>query len=211
MDRPMTTTASHFDSAGQRRIAAGLGMWVFLASEVMFFGPLFAGYVYGRLHFPAGFADASRHTEVALATVNTVLLMTGSLLMALASEAAEAGEQRLAARLLWGVAGIGVAFVCIKGVEYRLEWVEHLWPFASTFRFPVAAHAHAARYFYVLYFTMTGLHAVHLTVGIVAIATLAWRGGDDNRYHVTGLYWHFVDVVWLFLYPLIYLNGRSGP
>lgn len=211
-----STHAEQFDTAAQQGEAATLGMWIFLATELMFFGPLFFGYVYGRTHYPEGFAAASRHTDVMLGTINTALLLTSSLLMAIAVEARKAGATHLAARLLPIVAALGLAFLAIKGIEYRHEWQEHLLPTAG-FSFPEQKHADAARIFYFLYFGMTGLHALHLIIGIALMSVFALglsrgarRFASAERIEVAGLYWHFVDVIWIFLYPILYLVGRSA-
>jgi cytochrome c oxidase subunit 3 len=187
-------------------------MWVFLASEVLFFGGLFMAYTYGRSHWPGGFAAASHETHVVLGTVNTALLLTSSALVALAVACDELdADRRWVARLLAASAALGIAFMVIKGIEYRKEWLEHLVPGAQ-FRLRDAA---GAELFFVLYFLTTGLHAVHLSVGIVVLAAFAWgtHGGRPwalpRRVEAAGLYWHFVDVVWIFLYPLIYLGGRA--
>ena len=207
--------AEQFDSAAQQSMAATLGMWVFLATELMFFGPLFFGYVYGRTHYPDAFAVASRHTEVMLGTINTAILLTSSLSMALAVQARKAGSLRAAQWLLWLVATLGIAFLAIKGSEYRQEWQAHLFPGAG-FAFPEDPSG-AAQMFYILYFAMTGLHALHLTIGIAMVAVFAiglHRGAHvfagAERIEVAGLYWHFIDVIWIFLYPILYLVGRSG-
>ncbi|RZI44023.1 cytochrome c oxidase subunit 3 family protein [Herbaspirillum sp. HC18] len=207
--------AEQFDTPAQQGQAGVLGMWIFLATELMFFGPLFFGYVYGRVHYPEGFAAASRHTSVLLGTINTAVLLTSSLLMAMAVEARKAGT-RSAGRLLLAVAALGIVFLVIKGVEYRHEWQEHLFP-AAGFSFPEAPHAGAARMFYFLYFAMTGLHALHLVIGISLVGTFglalgknALRFAETGRVEIAGLYWHFVDVIWIFLYPILYLVGRNG-
>lgn len=210
------TIAAQFDTAAQQGEAATLGMWVFLATELMFFGPLFFGYYYGRTQYPGAFAVASRHTEVMLGTINTAILLTSSLLMAMAVQARKADAARLATRLLSGVVALGIAFLVIKGIEYLHEWQEHLFPGAG-FAFPEQNHADAAQMFYFLYFAMTGLHALHLVIGIVAVSVFALglsrgacRFAGAERIEVAGLYWHFIDVIWIFLYPILYLVGRSG-
>ena len=211
-----TMHAGQFDTAEQQGQAATLGIWVFLATELMFFGPLFFGYAYGRTHYPQAFAAASRHTEVMLGTANTALLLTSSLLMAIAVQARKAGTAQPAARLLLCVMALGIAFLAVKGIEYRHEWQEHLFPGAG-FAFPESNQAGAARMFYFLYFAMTGLHALHLVIGIVAVGAFALalsrgacRFAGGERVEILGLYWHFIDVIWIFLYPLLYLAGRSG-
>ncbi len=216
MTTEIARVAEQFDTAAQQEQAATLGMWIFLATELMFFGPLFFGYYYVRSVYPEGLAAASRHTEIMLGTVNTAVLLTSSLLMAIAVHARRVGAVRLTSRLMLLVAALGVVFLALKGMEYRHEWQEHLVPGAA-FAFPEAAHAHAAEMFYFLYFGMTGLHALHLIIGIVMVcmfavglARNARRFAAPDRIEIVGLYWHFVDVVWIFLYPLLYLVGRSA-
>jgi cytochrome c oxidase subunit III len=189
-----------------------LGMWVFLASEVLFFGGLFLAYLYGRTHWPQGWAEASRHTNVVLGTINTALLLSSSAAVALAVACEEdARQRRWTARLLALTAALGTAFLVIKGFEYRAEWREHLFP-GPTF----ALQTPGAQEFFALYFVMTGLHGVHMIVGIATLAVLA-RGRSQgrawaraNHIEIAALYWHFVDVVWIFLYPLLYLVSRHG-
>ena len=191
---------SQFASALERREASLLGMWAFLATEVLFFGPLFFGYVHGRLSAPDAFVRASHHMHVVLGTLNTAILMTSSLTMALAVRSAKEGSRSL--RIWLGLTALlGVAFLGIKGYEYAGEWRE-----------ATRAVGGEAR-FYFLYYAMTGLHALHLSIGIGALAWLGWRArrfGPDGHspVEVTGLYWHFVDVVWVFLYPMFYLLER---
>jgi len=189
-----------------------LGMWVFLASEVLFFGGLFVAYLYGRTHFPAGWAEGSRHTDVLLGTVNTAVLLTSSAAVALAVACEEdARQRRWTARLLALTAALGVAFLVLKGLEWHAEWREHLVPGPA-----FALHVAGAQQFFALYFVMTGLHGVHMICGIAALGVLA-RGRSRERawararqLEAAALYWHFVDVVWIFLYPLLYLVDRHG-
>jgi cytochrome c oxidase subunit III len=204
-----------FDSIERQSDAARLGMWVFLGTEILFFGPLFMGYVYGRFHFPEAFAAASRHTDVLLGTINTAVLLTSSFTMALAVEARREGDVRLARAMLVLTAALGSAFLVIKGVEYANDWHEHLVP-GIRFSFD-AQHVGGAALFFYLYFVVTGLHALHLTIGIALVLTmvaLLMRGrieaANGERVEVAGLYWHFVDVIWIFLYPILYLVGRAG-
>jgi cytochrome c oxidase subunit 3 len=193
--------------------AGRFGMWVFLASEILFFGGLFVAYLYGRTHWPAGFALASRHTDVTLGTLNTAILLTSSAVVALAVACDEhARQRRWTARLLALTALLGAAFLAIKGVEWHAEIGEHLFPgpgFALT-------DTPGAQEFFALYFVMTGLHAVHMIVGVAMLAIFARarsRGrdwADATHVEVAALYWHFVDLVWIFLYPLLYLVERHG-
>jgi cytochrome c oxidase subunit III len=205
--------AEHFESESRRRDSALLGMWVFLATELMFFGPLFLSYTYGRLEFPEGFAAASRHTHIWIGTINTAVLLTSSVFMATAVRAAKIGARRMASLLLWITAALGAVFLAFKGLEYWMEWQEHLVPWLD-FRFD-AQHRGAAQLFYFIYFAMTGLHAVHLTIGIVIAVVFAARLQQrtplaNSSIEIGGLYWHFVDAIWVFLYPLIYLLERHG-
>ena len=190
-----------------------LGMWVFLASEVLFFGGLFLAYLYGRAHWPLGWAAASRHTDVVLGTVNTALLLTSSAVVALAvaCEEDDARHRGWTVRLLALTAALGTAFLIVKGFEWHAEWDEHLIPGPS-----FALEVPGAQEFFVLYFVMTGLHGVHMIAGIAVLAVLArgrsrqrpWAGA--RQIEVAALYWHFVDIVWIFLYPLLYLVQRHG-
>lgn len=205
------TVAEQFVTAEQQGRAASLGMWVFLATELMFFGPLFFGYWYGRIHFPGAFGEASRHTEVWLGTANTAILLTSSLLMANAVEALELGATRLARILLLATAALGVAFLAIKGMEYRMEWQERLFPGHGS------VLGTGGQLFFLLYFAMTAFHALHLTIGITLVLVFAVALGrrraiavNAERLRVVGLYWHFVDAVWIFLYPILYLVERAG-
>jgi cytochrome c oxidase subunit 3 len=167
-----------------------------------------------RKAYPVGFAEASRETKIVIGSVNTAVLLTSSATMAWAVHAAGMGHRRLLAWLLAATAALGLVFLALKGIEYSQEYEEHLVPgvnFASA-----SPHAHAIELFYFLYFGLTGIHALHLSIGIAIVALIAvraWRGAFLPAYHtpveITGLYWHFVDLVWIFLYPLIYLNGRS--
>jgi cytochrome c oxidase subunit III len=207
---PMAATSPAPGASALRTETAQLGMWVFIATEVLFFGGLFFAYLYGRTHWPDGFALAARHTDVLLGTLNTAVLLTSSFAVALAVAAAECGRSDWVARLLWATAALGLAFLAIKGLEYRNDWRDGLVP-GPTFSL---ASTPGAGLFFLLYFLTTGLHALHLTVGIGlmgSFATGARRGRDwagPPRLQVAALYWHFVDVVWIFLYPLLYLVLR---
>ena len=211
--------AHQFETAEQQRATANLGMWTFLATEVMFFGGLFTGYCVYRFTAPDAFALASRHLSVLLGTINTAVLLTSSLTVALAVHAGQTGDRKAQVRYLMLTIVLGLAFLGIKGIEYSQEFEERLVPF---WNFSTAAlHAPAdtpartlgqAEMFFVFYFFMTGLHALHMIIGLgvfAVIAAMAERGRFTPEYHtpleLSGLYWHFVDIVWVFLYPLLYL------
>jgi cytochrome c oxidase subunit 3 len=212
---PNAEPAFPYATLPQQHQAAQLGIWVFLATEVLFFGGLILAYFVYRYGYPEDFAAAGRHTRIIIGTVNTAILLTSSFLVAWAVETARAEAGRLAATLLGAAALLGVIFLALKGWEYRQEFEEHLVPGIS-FSFD-PAHARGARFFFMIYFVATGLHALHVAIGIVVlalIAALARRGRYGARYHapvtVAALYWHFVDAIWIFLFALIYLPGRSG-
>lgn len=195
------------------RQTAQLGMWIFLATELLFFGGLFVAYLYGRSHWPLGFAAAGRHTDVVLGTVNTAVLLSSSALVALAAACGGQGRRRPWPPVLMGLAAaLGIAFLAIKGMEYRQEWLQGLFPGPG---FALAGQG-GAELFFMLYFLTTGLHALHLLIGIVLMAAFAagsaWQApwSSQRRLEVAGLYWHFVDIVWILLYPLLYLMGRGS-
>jgi len=210
----MSARTEHFGSPARAREAAQLGVWVFLATELMFFGPLFLGYAWGRVSYGAGFAAASQHTDLFIGTTNTAILLTSSLFMALAARAIQIGRREPAIHCLWITAALGVTFLGFKAFEYLTEWQEHLVPWLD-FRFEPSLRQPAAL-FYFLYFAMTGLHAVHLTIGIGMVITFAKRLRSHSpasmRSQIEGgaLYWHFVDAIWVVLFPLIYLLERHG-
>jgi cytochrome c oxidase subunit 3 len=202
-----------FDDIEQQRSAAQLGMWIFLATEVLFFGGLFLSYTVYRSLYPHTFTAASHHTEIILGGSNTAILLFSSTLMALAVRAAELRNRKQLVWLLLGTAVMGIVFMGVKGFEYHKDFADHLVP-GSHFEWHQADPTHAEIFFW-LYFAMTGLHAIHVTVGIFVLLTfavLAWLGkftaGHCTPVEVAGLYWHFVDIVWIFLFPLMYLAGH---
>lgn len=210
-----TTPLTQFVDGTQQRACATLGMAIFLATELLFFGVLFLGYTVYRLADPAAFAAASRHTLLGFGATNTALLILSSGTMAGAVQAAREMRRSSEALRLFLTAGFGTAFLLLKGVEYSHEVAAHLLPGAS-FRIDISPAHHAEMFFY-LYFVMTGVHAAHVFVGVILISILALRIGLTPRpfQHQTaidllGLYWHFVDVVWVFLFPLLYLVDRRA-
>jgi cytochrome c oxidase subunit III len=207
--------AHQFDSHAQQRETASLGMWVFLVTELMFFGGLFAAYVIYRASFPQAFAAASRHLDVRLGTTNTAVLIASSLTMALAVRAAQMGRRGRVVLFLILTMVLGSVFLGIKLHEYHEKFVEHFVPGAQfAFGGPEAGHSEM---FFCLYFAMTGLHALHMVIGLGVLAVMlvmGARGRFGPEYHnpieCAGLYWHFVDIIWIFLFPLLYLVGRHG-
>jgi cytochrome c oxidase subunit 3 len=215
--------AHHFDSLEQQHEAQTLGMWVFLASELLFFGGLFTAYTVFRYAYPEAFAFGSGHLVLALGTANTVILLGSSLTMALAVRAAQTGRRREQVFWLGMTLLLGTAFLGIKAVEYGKDYAEELipgWNFTldtkdlpRSVEDPALFVRHVELYFW-LYFVMTGLHALHMVIGLAVLAVLlarAWRGRYTPEYYapveLAGLYWHFVDIIWIFLFPLLYLIG----
>ena len=203
----------HFDTMEQQREASSLGMWVFLVTEILFFGGLFLAYTVYRAQYPRAFAEASRHLDITLGTLNTAVLIISSLTMALAVWSASVGRRKATILLLLATMALGGVFLGVKAVEYGHKFHDHLVP-GPGFQFP-GPNARPAEIFFSLYFTMTGLHAAHMIIGIGLLTVLvlqARKGRYGPEYYtpveVTGLYWHFVDIVWIFLFPLLYLIGR---
>jgi cytochrome c oxidase subunit 3 len=214
--------AHHFDDTEQQNAAATLGMWLFLATEVLFFGGLFAGYSLYRFWYPEAYEVGSHMLDIWLGSINTVVLLTSSLTMALAVHAAQSNDSRATAKFLGWTILLGSVFLGIKAYEYYHKFEEHLVPGQS---FSIASAAHHlpeemvrdvnpnhVQLFFSFYFAMTGLHATHMVIGIAILLVLlvaARRNAFSAAYftpvELTGLYWHFVDIVWVFLFPLLYL------
>ncbi len=205
--------AHQFDSLEQQREATTLAMWIFLVTEILFFGGLFATYMVYRTWYPDAFSAGSHEMLVWAGGVNTTVLITSSLTMALAVHAAQTGERRQLLTFLVLTMILGCVFLGIKAFEYHTGYLEHHVPGAG-FRFAPQYFRHA-QLFFSLYFVMTGLHALHMIVGLAVMAVMlwwSWRGIITDKYYspieISGLYWHFVDIVWIFLFPLLYLVGR---
>jgi cytochrome c oxidase subunit 3 len=206
--------AHHFDDAHQQRQAVTLGMWAFLITEVMMFGGLFAAYAVFKFKYTAAFMAASNHLNYKLGAINTAVLICSSLTMVLAVHAAQVGKRKAIAGYIAATMALACVFFTIKYFEYADKWHHHLVPgkYFDFDKYGLQQHV-----FFSLYFVMTGLHAFHMLIGLgilTFIAIQALRGKYSPRYYspvdLTGLYWHFVDIVWIFLFPLLYLIGRSG-
>jgi cytochrome c oxidase subunit III len=208
----------HFENLEQQHETAALGMWVFLVTEVMFFGGLFTAYTVYRTLYPAAFADASHHLSMPMGAVNTAVLLCSSLTMALAVHFAQIGRRKATVISLLATMLLGAGFLAIKAAEWNLEYHEGLIPgglFTYVSPDPANISAEQVQLFFVLYFAMTGLHALHMIIGLGLMSVLAfhaWRGRYSEDYFSPiengGLYWHFVDIVWIFLFPLLYLIGK---
>ena len=211
--------AHHFADLEQQHEVAVLGMWIFLATELMVFGALFTGYAVYRNLYLAEFTAGSRALNIWFGGVNTVVLLSSSLTMALSVHGAQVGRRKVVAKCLALTALLGTAFLVIKGFEYYGDFVDGLVP-GMAFNDQdwlgreTPLNPGKVKLFLFFYYAMTGLHGIHLIIGIVFITVLtilARRGRFTPQYYgpieVGGLYWHFVDVVWLFLLPLLYLIG----
>ena len=206
--------AEQFDDLDQQRDAARLGMWTFLANEVLFFGTMFTAYIEYRTIHPQAFVIGSNHLDYWLGTINTALLLLSSLTMALAVHGAQHGKRGRSALFLFLTLVLGVAFLGVKFYEYAKHFHEGMVPGAH-FAYG-GAYAREVQLFMSFYFIMTGMHAIHMTIGIGLVfvmlmmtlsgkITATWHSPIVN----TGLYWHFVDIVWIFLYPCFYLVGTK--
>jgi cytochrome c oxidase subunit III len=199
-----------YDTLARQHATARLGMWIFLASESLLFAALFALYAAYRFVYPAEFHAAAAHANVLLGTINTYLLLTSSLTVALSIHATKLGHRRRALLLLAITIGFGVAFEVLKGVEYANHLADGIAP-GGYYSF-AGLPAHGAVLYFTLYYLMTGLHALHVLGGLCALAWLwlrLYRGrigaGSYLALELGGLYWHLVDLVWIFLWPLLYL------
>ena len=216
---------NQFDTLEQQKDTAHLGMWVFLITEIMFFGGLFGAYlVYRNLYYPA-FVAGSNSISIFWGTLNTAVLICSSLTMAMAVHSAAIGARKLLVGFLSLTLLLGLIFLAIKGKEYYDKWTEHHVPGAN-FHFddperpgeaPVPADvASQTSIYFSLYFAMTGMHALHMIIGVGILLALIWKAsrGSFPPHHYTmvenfGLYWHFVDIIWIFLFPLLYLISRT--
>jgi cytochrome c oxidase subunit III len=203
--------ARHFGTPEQREHAAHLGMWLFLTSETLLFGALFGVYTGYRLQHSAEFHAAARLNDARLGTLNTLILISSSFLAAWAVHAAGRERRRTVLRCLLGTLLLGVTFLAVKAVEYGGHFEHGIFPGARYHGTELPGEG--ARLFFTLYYFMTGLHAAHVIGGLVTLATLAVLVA--RRRELAGytplelgvLYWHLVDVVWIFLWPLLYLAG----
>jgi len=213
----------HFATEEQQRDASNFGMWIFLGTEVMFFGGLFCAYLIYRGWYFGDFAAASKSINAALGATNTAVLICSSLTVVLAIWAAQTARRALMIAMLILTMIFGLGFLGIKGIEYHDKFVEHHVP-GPSFSFEHEeipghpgqyANPRHAQIFFALYFIMTGLHALHMIVGLgifTWLLIMAWRGYFTPHYHtpleIGGLYWHFVDIIWIYLFPLLYLIDR---
>ena len=204
----------HFQTMQQQQEAATLGMWIFLVTEVMFFGGLLMAYLLYRVWYPEAWAEGSLELDIRMGAFNTVVLIGSSLTMAFAVRAAQTGAQKATVRWLLITMALGLTFLVVKFFEYREKWELHHIP-GPNFQFE-GPHAGQVEIFLSLYFGLTGLHALHMVIGATLLAVITWMA-HKRRFtpewytpvELSGLYWHFVDIVWIFLFPLLYLVDRA--
>jgi cytochrome c oxidase subunit III len=211
--------AHHFDDAEQQHDAVELGMWCFLAQEVLFFGGLFLAYLLYRFKFPVSYAEASGNLSQGLGLLNTIFLLTSSLTMAFAVHSAKVDDKKMLFQWLALTLVLGLMFLGIKAIEWTHDYQEHLVP-GTYFGFDYSEQLHGrspeiaqhVQMFMYLYFCMTGLHAIHMVVGMAILGVVAYAAlkgktslKNANFVEMMGLYWHFVDIVWIFLFPFLYL------
>ena len=209
-EAPREALHEPWPSQALQREGVGLGMWMFLASEVLFFGALFVTYAIYRSFNAEAFRIAAHETEVIYGAPNTAILLTSSLTMTVALRAATAHLRKLAIICLVVTALLGIAFIIVKGFEYHSDLDKSLFPGPG---FPL--HPPQTQLFWMLYWVMTGIHAVHLSAGVVVVLTVALLFYREvlpvqgSTVEGLSIYWHFVDCVWIILFPLLYLVGRS--
>jgi cytochrome c oxidase subunit 3 len=212
--------AHQFEDLEQQHEADALGIWLFLVTEIMFFGVLFAAYAIYRWLYFAAFQGGSHILDIRLGAANTIVLLASSLTMALSVRSAQTGNRRALVLFLVATMILGGIFLGVKAYEYDQKFVEHVVPSLdwapegqTLARLAPGGLEHAQIYFF-FYFAMTGLHALHMVIGMGLLLWLVLRarkGSFTPHYfapvEVVGLYWHFVDIVWIFLFPLLYLIG----
>jgi cytochrome c oxidase subunit III len=212
----------HFDNLEQQRECTSLGMWSFLITEVMMFGGLFFAYSLYRWRFPVGFHEGSKHLVILWGTINTFVLLFSSLTMALAVHAAVTRNRKRLVAFLVATWILGAVFLGVKAVEWKTDFDEGLIPGLAWHYYDKPEHMAELQHaggtpeqvlmYFIIYFSMTGLHALHMIIGLGIVGYMAWlaqkgvfTNGNDQPIEITGLYWHFVDIVWIFLFPLLYL------
>ena len=214
-----------FQNLEQQHEVSALGMWVFLATELMFFGTLFVSLGVYRYLYPEAFERASERLNFIIGGINTIVLLVSSLTMVLAVHHARLGNRKSLKRFLILTALLGICFLGFKGLEYYLDYVDKLIPWwnfeEAEWTRPTSAapglsldQVSHVKLFLMFYWVMTSLHALHVTIGVIVVIVmfvLARRGRFSPHYYspvdVTALYWHFVDLVWIFLLPMLYLLG----
>lgn len=212
-EEPHAFMAHHFNTVGQQAAAAKFGMWVFLATEILMFSGLFLAYFIVRMHYPDMVLEAHEHLNKVAGGINTVVLITSSLTMALAVRAAQVGDTKAIKRNLLLTIAFALTFMVVKYFEYSAKIEHGMLPgkfyTAHEHGYDIQGYPHI---FFAVYFCMTGLHGIHVLIGIGVLTWVYIRASKDHfgpRYYTpvenVGLYWHLVDLIWIFLFPLLYL------
>jgi len=204
----------HFSSLEQQLEASVMGMWVFLITEIMFFGGMFCGYMVYRYQYYSAWVAGSQKMDFRWGTLNTIVLLCSSLTMALAVRSAQLGRRKAIVIFLLITILFGLGFRGIKVIEYHGHWAEHQFP-GLNWAWP-EANSHLVALFFSFYWAMTGFHALHMLIGVGLVSWIAyqaWKGRYHSAYYtpveVVGLYWHFVDIIWIYIYPLLYLISHK--
>ena len=209
-----------FDTAEQQKDASQLGMWLFLITEIMFFGGMFACYTVYRNWYPEVFKVASTSLNQIIGAINTGVLLLSSFTMVMAVRAGQLGQRKMIIWFLILTLIFGGIFLGVKAYEWNEKFVEHHIPGQPEFHLEGVSQQEQghAQLFFSIYFAMTGLHALHMVIGVGILLTLIFQakaGKFTANYYtpvdVAGLYWHFVDVIWIWLFPLLYLIDRHTP
>jgi cytochrome c oxidase subunit 3 len=210
MSETSSAVREPWENLARQREAVSFGVWAFLASEVLFFGGLFLGYAIYRHAYPEAFILAAKETDIVYGTLNTIILMTSSLTMAIAVRAAERELRRATVICLLATLALGACFLVVKGFEYRDDIAKGFVPGPHFSLQPAQTQI-----FWAFYWVMTGVHAIHLTIGIGAVSTITYLlvrrrvAPESPMFEAVALYWHLVDVIWVVLLPLLYLVGRN--
>ena len=215
----------HFADMEQQKNAASLGMWLFLVTEIMFFGGMFCAYLVYRTKYFNAFAAGSQQLSIGMGAFNTAVLLVSSLTVVLAVRAAQDGKRKQLVSYLVITVLLGLTFLGVKGFEYAEKFEKHHVP-GPTFQFTdtfddnsqkIPVDAQHAQLFFSIYFVMTGMHALHMIIGCGLFSVLtvfAWKGRYTPGYYTpienAGLYWHLVDIIWIYLFPLLYLISRHS-
>lgn len=204
--------AHHFVDVSQQRDSAKLGMWIFIMTEILLFGGLFTAYTIFRILNPDMFHNAHKHLDITLGTVNTIVLITSSVTIALAIRSMQVGKRKVTLVFLFCTLALAAAFLVIKYFEYSHKF--HLGQLPGKYYTYTGIAGNNPHIFFSIYFTMTGLHALHIIAGMIVISLMIYRTFRNQfsaEYYtpleLTGLYWHLVDVIWIYLFPLLYLIG----
>ena len=206
--------AHHFETVAQQRYAATLGIWAWLITELLLFAALFLVALIVRIQHPEATQEAARHLKFWIGATNTVVLIVSSLTMSMAIAFSRMGWQRAMVRMMLATAALGSLFLALKGYEYYADYEEHMMPFLGSRPYELSASP-ASRLFVNLYYVATLLHGVHLLTGISLLLGMTWMAAKagflsrhQNWIEIYGLYWHFIDLIWIMAFPILYVVNR---